>query len=115
MLWPLAKTECYKEEKEKGYDLSANSFTPLHRAHMLALILYTGCDSNYAMCAAERDGDYETWKWFSWLLNQAVDRLYYGNETETTPVAYSGEDDQTFVLSVDTQFVSRCQAFRKFT
>lgn len=27
------------------------------RAQMLAVIMYTGCDSNYAMCAAERSGD----------------------------------------------------------
>ena len=44
----------------------------MNRAKMLALVLYTGCDCNYAMCAAERSGDYATWRWFSHLLFEAL-------------------------------------------
>ena len=66
-------------------------YSPLTRAHMLAVILYTGCDSNYAMCAAERKGDYETWPWFSFLLREALRRLFYGgNECESGVITYSG-------------------------
>ena len=54
---------------------------------MLAVVLYTGCDCNYAMCAAERDGDYDTWKFFPQLLFNALQRL----ESDHEPVAYSGE------------------------
>lgn len=32
------------------------------RAEMLALVLYTGCDCTYALCKAERSGDYGKWK-----------------------------------------------------
>lgn len=34
-----------------------------NRAMMLALVMYTGCDSNYEMCKAERSGNYEKWEW----------------------------------------------------
>ena len=51
---------------------------PLSRAKMLAVILYTGCDCNYDMCAAERDGDFDKWKWFSSLLDFAVWDLQEG-------------------------------------
>jgi len=57
------------------------------RAQMLAIVLYTGCDCNYAMCAAERSGDRKTWRWFSWLLRQAIRRL--SSDTEAS-IAYSG-------------------------
>jgi len=60
------------------------------RAQMLAIVLYTGCDCNYAMCAAERSGDYDTWRWFSWLLGEALRRLQLGRHDDA-PVAYSGE------------------------
>ena len=42
---------------------------------MLAVVMYTGCDCTYAMCEAERDGDFETWRVFSSLLGTAVDAL----------------------------------------
>eukprot|EP01084_Bolivina_argentea_P139944 246132_1 len=38
--------------------------SPLNKAEMLALILYTGCDCNYDLCAAQRNGNYKKWKWF---------------------------------------------------
>ena len=44
----------------------------LTRAQMLALVLYTGCDCNYDLCAAERGGDFTKWKWFSKLLDEAI-------------------------------------------
>ena len=40
---------------------------------MLALVLYTSRDCNYAMCAAERDGDYDTWWRLSRCLEEAID------------------------------------------
>lgn len=39
------------------------------RGQMLALVLYTGCSCTYAMSKAEREGDRETWRWFSYVLN----------------------------------------------
>ena len=59
----------------------------LNIATMLALVLYTGCECTYAMCAAERDGDYKTWRWFSHLLWLALAEL--PNEKGVT--VYSGE------------------------
>lgn len=38
----------------------------------LAVVLYTGCDCTYDMCAAERDRDFDKWKWFSLLLDEAT-------------------------------------------
>ena len=61
---------------------------PLTRPRMLALVLYTGCDCNYAMSAAERSGDYETWKWFSFLLGEAL--LNGRAKTEGAGTFYSG-------------------------
>eukprot|EP01083_Nonionella_stella_P066706 175890_1 len=45
---------------------------PLDRGEMLALILYTGCDCNYDLCASQRNGDYMKWKWFDYCLCDAI-------------------------------------------
>lgn len=63
-----------------------------NRAQMLAFILYTGCDCTYDMSAAERDRDFDTWPWFSFLLQQAIftsdlARQYKSNQND---VLYSG-------------------------
>lgn len=43
------------------------------RAEMLAVVLYAGCECNYAMCAAERESDYTTWRWFrSFSVEQSI-------------------------------------------
>eukprot|EP01083_Nonionella_stella_P246949 856776_1 len=42
---------------------------------MLSLILYTGCECNYDLCASQRDGDYSKWKWFDHCLYEAIRRL----------------------------------------
>ena len=40
------------------------------------LINYTlGGDCNYALCAAQRNGDYNTWKWFDYHLYNAIQKL----------------------------------------
>eukprot|EP01084_Bolivina_argentea_P202732 346329_1 len=48
---------------------------PLKRDEMLALILYTGCECNYDLCASQRKGDYKTWKFFDWCLWNAISSL----------------------------------------
>eukprot|EP01083_Nonionella_stella_P008478 24467_1 len=48
---------------------------PLNRGQMLALILYTGCECNYDLCASQRDGDYNKWKWFDYCLWWAIRTL----------------------------------------
>eukprot|EP01084_Bolivina_argentea_P161721 281508_1 len=35
--------------------------SPLYTCHMLALILYTGCECNADLCATQRSGDYTKW------------------------------------------------------
>eukprot|EP01084_Bolivina_argentea_P308560 533595_1 len=35
--------------------------------HMLALVLYTGCECNYDLCKSQRNGDYKKWKWFDYF------------------------------------------------
>lgn len=47
----------------------------LSRAMMLAVVLYTGCDCNYALCRVMRENDEVTWQWFTWLLEEAIRRL----------------------------------------
>eukprot|EP01084_Bolivina_argentea_P075898 137541_1 len=49
--------------------------SPLNRAEMLALILYTGCECNYALCASQRNGDYNKWQWFDYCLYHAIEKL----------------------------------------
>eukprot|EP01084_Bolivina_argentea_P184389 318017_1 len=46
--------------------------SPLRMDHMLALILYTGCDCNYDLCKSQRNGDYNKWKWFDYCLFHAI-------------------------------------------
>ena len=49
--------------------------SPLNRAEMLSIILYTGGDSNYDLCKSQRNGDYHKWKWFDYCLYYAINRL----------------------------------------
>eukprot|EP01084_Bolivina_argentea_P152500 266023_1 len=44
----------------------------LNRGQMLSLVLYTGCDSNYDLCASQRKGEYKKWKWFDYCLHGAI-------------------------------------------
>eukprot|EP01083_Nonionella_stella_P071601 192432_1 len=60
----------------------------LNRAQMLSLILYTGCDCNYDLCASQRSGDYFKWKWFDYCLHSAI-RVLSRTECGDFPV-YSG-------------------------
>eukprot|EP01084_Bolivina_argentea_P013317 24963_1 len=46
--------------------------SPLYECHMLALILYTGCDCNADLCASQRAGDYKKWKIFDYCLYHAI-------------------------------------------
>eukprot|EP01083_Nonionella_stella_P153809 494659_1 len=48
---------------------------PLHKHHMLALILYTGCQCNYDLCKSQRNGDYKKWKIFDYSLSNAIELL----------------------------------------
>lgn len=57
------------------------------RAEMLAVVLYTGCDCNYAMCAAERGGDYKTWSGSHGCYAKPLRSSPY----ECTDTVYSGE------------------------
>eukprot|EP01084_Bolivina_argentea_P216131 367194_1 len=48
---------------------------PLRHDHILALLLYTGCDCNYDLCSEQRKGNYEKWKWFDFILYEAIEFL----------------------------------------
>eukprot|EP01084_Bolivina_argentea_P194029 332875_1 len=48
---------------------------PLRKDHILSLLLYTGCDCNYDLCKSQRNGNYEKWKWFDLILNEAISKL----------------------------------------
>eukprot|EP00483_Globobulimina_turgida_P001131 UN01133 len=48
---------------------------PLNYGEMLAMILYTGCDSNYDLCASLRNGNASKWKWFDYCLDIAISKL----------------------------------------
>ncbi len=55
----------------------------IHMRHaMLSLILYTGCDSSYDLCASQRAGDYMKWKFFDASLWGAIDVLSEFEEFE---------------------------------
>merc|ERR1711879_507045 len=48
---------------------------PLNRAEMFAIILYTGGESNYALCKSQRAGYYVPWRWFDYCLYTAICKL----------------------------------------
>eukprot|EP01084_Bolivina_argentea_P296274 510231_1 len=49
--------------------------SPLNRAEMLSLLLYTGGDCNYDLCKTQRDEDYIKWNWFDYCLHNAINKL----------------------------------------
>lgn len=49
--------------------------SPLRTDHMLALVLYTSCDSNYDLCKHQRTGNYTKWCWFDYCLFEAITKL----------------------------------------
>ncbi len=55
---------------------------------MLALILYSGGESNYDLCKSQRNGEYFKWKWFDRCLEDAIEALSI-REMFTYPL-YSG-------------------------
>eukprot|EP01083_Nonionella_stella_P086690 240982_1 len=50
--------------------------SPLDKAGMLALILYTSCDCNYDLCSSQRNGNYIKWKCFDYSLHIAIKLLH---------------------------------------
>ncbi len=56
-------------------------------AFMLALILYTGGESNYNLCDSQRKGDYQKWKIFDFCLDTAIRYLttFQQKKPETSP------------------------------
>ena len=62
---------------------------PLDRASMCALILYTGCDCNYAFCKAQREGKFHAWPLFDRCLMRAIVALHRV-EDKTKRMLYSG-------------------------
>ena len=49
--------------------------SPLNRAEMLSIILYTAGNSNYDLCKSQRNGDYHKWKWMDYCLYHAIHKL----------------------------------------
>ena len=49
--------------------------SPLNKAEMLSLLLYTGGDSNYDLCKSQRIEDYGKWIWFDYCLFHAIHKL----------------------------------------
>merc|ERR1711920_1151972 len=49
--------------------------SPLTRPYMLALILYTGCDCNYDLGSAQREGNWAKWVVFDYVLYNAIRKL----------------------------------------
>lgn len=73
----------------------------LTRAQMLALILYTGCDANYDMCAAERSRNFDKWPWFSFLLASAMhtmNQVLRPRSERKKAVLYSGKFDKKAIV-----------------
>eukprot|EP01084_Bolivina_argentea_P273426 465756_1 len=80
---------CLTEEHEKTNTYSLMSIvndklncmrhkrmgSPLNKAEMLAILLYTGEQSNYDLCKAQRNGNYNIWIWFDYCLFNAINKL----------------------------------------
>eukprot|EP01084_Bolivina_argentea_P250788 420360_1 len=49
--------------------------SPLSRAEMLSILLYTGSDCNYNLSKSQRNGNYHKWKWFDYCLYNAISKL----------------------------------------
>eukprot|EP01084_Bolivina_argentea_P057261 104649_1 len=50
---------------------------PLRKDHMLAMLLYTGCECNYDLCSSQRSGNYQKWKWFDYCLFNAIKEIRF--------------------------------------
>ena len=46
--------------------------SPLNRGQMLSLILYCGYQCNFDLCMSQRNGNYNKWKWFDYLLYKSI-------------------------------------------
>lgn len=64
--------------------------SPLSRGEMLALILYTSCDCNYALCKSQRKGDYTKWVLFDAALNNGIKKLSQFERIPKNIKLYSG-------------------------
>eukprot|EP01084_Bolivina_argentea_P285381 489370_1 len=49
--------------------------SPLNKPLMLSIILYTGCQCNYDLCAAQRNGNFKKWVIFDYCLSCALTKL----------------------------------------
>eukprot|EP01084_Bolivina_argentea_P208790 355834_1 len=49
--------------------------SPLNKAEMLSILLYTGGQSNYDLSKCQRNGNYRKWKWLDLCLFNAIIKL----------------------------------------
>ncbi len=62
--------------EKMGHERPKEMGSPLSRAEMLSLVLYTGCDANYSLCKSQRKGDFDTWRCFDDNLMMAITKLF---------------------------------------
>jgi len=62
---------------------------PLNDGELLALVLYTGCDCNYAMTRCQLKDDYDTWQVFDYVLSVAIGILSWHSSCRGMPL-YTG-------------------------
>ena len=83
--------------------------SPLNRAEMLALILYTGDGANYDMCKSHRNGDYNKWKWFDYCLWYAIyglSQVEYGSYSVYTGLEKVKLSKNSIEMGFFTTYVS---------
>lgn len=59
---------------------------PLNDGELLALVLYTSCDCNYAMTRCHLSDDYETWTVFDYTLSMAIGILSWHSRCQEVPL-----------------------------
>lgn len=74
-LWNNLFTFLKMVNEKMDHPMHKQMQSPLHRSHMLALILYTDCDCNYDLCREQRNRNYSKWKAFDRILYCAIYKL----------------------------------------
>ena len=74
----------------RNHPYHASMDMPLNDGELLSLVLYTGCDCNYAMTHCLLNGDLETWKVFDFTLSMAIGILSCHTRCQDVPLYTHG-------------------------
>ena len=101
--WHSLFTLLYVVNEKMNSDYHKKLGSPLNRAQMMALVLYTSCDCNYDLSKSQREGNYTKWAVFDALLHMAVFELSQCEKLDNVPL-YSG----LYNVNADKSVLKQC-------